>query len=148
MEIISPIMQFDESNTYQTEIRYMFSKVQEACKLVTNESCATHIHLSPGEGIWRTKELKRVCKSILYFEEAMEVIFPEARRRSKYCRSNRFNNPEFIEMEGERAQPRDMAECFRAIETCRDGCADPGRDHGHAQVHGVEFCQRLLLRLV
>lgn len=113
-------MQFHESNTYQTEIRYMFSKMQEACKLVTNESCATHIHLSPGEGIWRTKELKRVCKSILYFEEAMEVIFPEARRSSKYCRSNRFNNPEFIETEGERAQPRDMAECFRAIETCRD----------------------------
>lgn len=113
-------MKFDETNTYQTEVRYMFLKMQEACKLVTNESCSTHIHLSPSDGIWGTKELKRICKSVLYFEEAMEILFPEARRRSKFCRSNRFNNPQFIETDGEGAQPRDMADCFRTIEKCRD----------------------------
>lgn len=37
-------MKFDGSDTYQTEIRYMFSKIQEACNLITNETCATHIH--------------------------------------------------------------------------------------------------------
>lgn len=114
-------MKFDESNTYQSEVRYMFSKMQEACNLVMNESCATHIHLSPSEGIWGTKELKRICKPVLYFEEAIEVLFPAARRRFKFCRSNRFNNPQFItEINGESVQARGMAECFRMIEKCRD----------------------------
>lgn len=99
----------------------MFSKMQKACNLFTNETCGTHIHLSPGEGIWRTKELKRICKAILYFEEAMEVLFPAARRQSKFCRSNRFNNPQFTtEANGQRAQALDIAECFRTVEKCKD----------------------------
>lgn len=111
-------MQFDASNTYQNEVRYMFSRMQKTCDLFTNASCGTHIHLSPGDGTWRPKELKRVCKAILYFEEAMEVLYPQARRGSHFCRSNRFDNEQLARMDGARSQPRDMAECFRAIDKC------------------------------
>lgn len=98
----------------------MFSKMQKACELLTNDSCARHIHLSPSDGFWETKELQWICKAILYFEEAMEVLSPEARRRSKLCRSNRFNNAQFLEMSGTKTKRRDLAECFQVIENCKN----------------------------
>lgn len=98
----------------------MFERLQSTCQLYTNDSCATHVHLSPADGTWGTKELKKICKSILYFEEAFEVVVPQSRRHSKFCRSNRFNNPIFSRVIGDKREACDLSECFKAIEKCRD----------------------------
>ena len=63
----------------------------------SNESCRTHIHISPPTG-WDDEQVKRVACGILYFESAFEFLLPPHRRGNQYAKSNRINNPHFADM--------------------------------------------------
>jgi hypothetical protein len=42
---------------------------------------------------WDLDELKQICRAIIYFEKAFEVLVPPGRRSNEYAKSNRYDNP-------------------------------------------------------
>lgn len=78
---------------------------------MSDVTCGTHIHVSPGDSNWTLDQVKNVSRSILYFEEAFEVLLPPERRGNRECRSNRFENPELKHLP-------DLVSCFQKIQDC------------------------------
>lgn len=105
-------MFFNGQSGWRREVNHMFHVVNTLCKIGSNTSCGTHIHISPGLGDWSTGQLKSVCKAILYFESAFEVLVPESRRGNQWAKSNRFDNNSFF--------GRNSQQCFALIEACEN----------------------------
>ena len=74
-------------------------------------TCGTHVHVSPGDREWTLEEVKNVSRSILYFEEAFEALLPPERRGNRECRSNRSDNPKLKNLP-------DLEACFGMIQEC------------------------------
>ncbi|KAH9992557.1 hypothetical protein F4779DRAFT_609148 [Xylariaceae sp. FL0662B] len=94
VEIVAPIMLFNPAGAWRKEVEYMFRNI------------------SPGAGDWGTAELKSICKAIIYFECAFEVLFPKSRRGNQWAKSNRFDNRNFSSLSGQR--------CFELIDACHN----------------------------
>lgn len=89
----------------------MFLRIEDYCSFTTNRSCGTHVHISPGVGLmWAIGDLKKIACAILHFEKAWNVIVPAARRRNKYAKSNRFDNPKL--------SMKTDAQCIEAVNAC------------------------------
>ena len=78
---------------------------------MSDVTCGTHVHVSPGDSNWTLEQVKNVSRSILYFEEAFEVLLPPERRGNLECRSNRVENPKLKHLP-------DLDACFQKIEEC------------------------------
>ena len=78
---------------------------------MSDVTCGTHVHVSPGDSKWTLEQAKNVSQSILYFEEAFEVLLPPDRRGNRECRSNRFDNPQLKHLP-------DLEACFEKIQGC------------------------------
>ena len=72
-------------------------------------TCGTHIHVSPGDSEWTFEQVQNISRSIFYFEEAFEVLLPRERRGNPECRSNRFDNPAFKHLP-------DLDACFQEVQ--------------------------------
>lgn len=78
---------------------------------MSDVTCGTHVHVSPGDSKWTLEQAKNVSRSILYFEEAFEVLLPSERRGNRECRSNRIDNPKLKHLP-------DLESCFQKIQEC------------------------------
>lgn len=47
-----------------------------------------HIHISPSVQRWRFTRLKRIARAIIWFESALEVVYPPDRRGNWYTKAN------------------------------------------------------------
>lgn len=79
---------------------------------MSDVTCGTHVHVSPGgDSNWTLEQVKNISRSILYFEEAFEVLLPPERRGNPECRSNRVENPKLKHLP-------DLDACFQKIQEC------------------------------
>ena len=78
---------------------------------MSDVTCGTHVHVSPGDSNWTLEQVKNVSRSILYFEEAFEVLLPPERRGNLECRSNRVEIPRLKNLP-------DLDDCFQKIREC------------------------------
>ena len=85
--------------------------VQNYAEIISDASCGTHLHVSPGGSEWTLDQVRNVSRSILYFEEAFEALLPSERRGNRQCRSNRIDNPWLSYLP-------DLAACCQAIQEC------------------------------
>jgi hypothetical protein len=89
----------------------MWSIVEELCRIETNKTCGTHIHVSPANGHeWQLEHVKSMARSILHFEPAFEVLVSAHRRGNEYTKSNSIDNPSF--------EHKTVAQCFDQIDQC------------------------------
>ena len=74
----------------------MPGSIDTLCEIDTNQSCGTHIHISPSENVpWDIDSLKSICRGIIHFEDVFEVLVPEHRRGNAYPKSFRADHPMF-----------------------------------------------------
>lgn len=78
---------------------------------MSDVTCGTHVHVSPGDSECTLEQVKNVSRSILYFEEAFEVLLPPERQGNLECRSNRVENPKLKFL-------LDLESCFEMIHEC------------------------------
>ena len=78
---------------------------------MSDVTCGTHVHVSPGDSEWTLEQVKNVSRSVLYFEEAFEVLLPPERRGNPECRSNRSDNQQLKDLP-------DLEACFQSIHQC------------------------------
>ncbi|KAI9861194.1 MAG: hypothetical protein M1813_005367 [Trichoglossum hirsutum] len=92
VEIISPILSHGEAGeNWSRGIKQIFQALNERGGVQTNDSCGTHIHLSPQSGAWKLLDLKKLSCCILYFERAFEVLYPEAAQyHQSYSQAQRY----------------------------------------------------------
>lgn len=97
------------------------------CTVHINESCGLHIHISSppqSRGKWSIQTLRSVCRSILYFNEAIEALVPAERRSNIYSANNHHENTLL--------KGRTMKTSIDMVNRCRDptGIADLMNDGG------------------
>ncbi|KAF2745040.1 hypothetical protein M011DRAFT_155896 [Sporormia fimetaria CBS 119925] len=93
MKLLSPVFKFRpgklETN-WVKEISTAWNVLQRSYRLSLNGDCATHISISPcGHRKWLLDDVKRITKTVLYFERAVDAIVPLDRRISVFCKSNK-----------------------------------------------------------
>lgn len=83
------------------------------------------MHISPPASTsWDLDSLKSICRSIFYFEGAINAILPAHRRNNEYAASNRCENS--------RLREKDLGECLRTLDDCQNNVdiADLMNDNG------------------
>ena len=70
--------------------------LQSYSEVQTNNTCGTHVHISPSESAsWSLGHLKRLSMAIIWFEPAIEVILPKQRRQNIWAKANHKDHPQF-----------------------------------------------------
>lgn len=85
--------------------------IESYAVIISDITCGTHVHVSPGDSKWTLEQVKNVSRSVIYFEEAFEVLLPPERRGNRECRSNRIDNPKLKHLP-------DLEACFQKIQEC------------------------------
>lgn len=111
LEFASPIIRYEQGSSWRQDLHSHFQILESYAEIMTDVTCGTHIHVSPGDSEWTLEQVKNVSRSILYFEEAFEVLLPPERRGNRECRSNRFENPKLKHLP-------DLAACFQKVHQC------------------------------
>jgi len=111
LEIISPIFQHADVEGWHTHTKNLWDFVGMGFQIAVNDSCSTHIHVSPN-GDWELEQVKRIACAALYFEGAFEFLLPESRRQNLYAKSNRVDNEQFKGLT--------VDQCIDAILGCED----------------------------
>jgi hypothetical protein len=94
-------------------VKFLWEVTEETFFIETNESCGMHVHLSPIDNrIWPLESLQRLCRSALWFEKALEAVYPDSRRGNLWCKSNHLDNP--------RLKAKTELECFDLISQCKN----------------------------
>lgn len=99
--------------------------MRKVCRIESNSSCGFHVHISPPEGkSWDLDSLKSICRTIFYFEGAINAILPANRRNNEYAASNLCENS--------RLRGKDLGKCLRTIDDCHNNVdiADLMNDNG------------------
>ncbi|MCJ1401668.1 hypothetical protein MMC11_004885 [Xylographa trunciseda] len=113
LEIVSPVLEYKTGFHWSRAVTQLWDCIKMDCDIYTNKHCSTHVHISPlNKGPWDMPSLKSICRSIIHFEEAFEIIIPTTRRENWYCINNRLGSP-FLAGKSDQ-------ECFRMIEDCSD----------------------------
>ncbi|MCJ1387899.1 hypothetical protein MMC18_000742 [Xylographa bjoerkii] len=113
LEIVSPILEYGTEFQWSRAVTHLWDCIATDCVIETNDTCATHVHLSPLNGTpWDIESLKSICRSIIHFEGAFEVLVPPGRRGNRFSQNNRLGSPSLIE--------RSDQECYRKIGDCPD----------------------------
>ncbi|KAH8904963.1 hypothetical protein BR93DRAFT_939020 [Coniochaeta sp. PMI_546] len=92
LEIVSPIMTFDDAGAWRTHVSTVFELINEQCRLKSNHTCGFHVHISVADRMWELAELKSLSIAILHFEEAFTDLLPDHRTKSSFCGRNSENN--------------------------------------------------------
>lgn len=108
--MVSPILEYNESNTWRNDLREIFQALRNKCDIETNNTCGLHIHISSGRGTWGLRTIKDLCRNIFYFEEVIDDLIPKHRVGNDLIRSSRQSS----------AQLRDKTarECLAIINRC------------------------------
>ena len=108
---MSPIIEYKTGFFWRQVVTHLLDCIRTDYVAETNHTCGTHVHISPlNKTPWDLESLKSICRSIIHFEGAFEVIIPPIRRITYFCRNNRLGSPA---LEGQKDE-----ECYRQIEQC------------------------------
>lgn len=111
LEFASPIIRYEAGSSWRHNLHLHFQIIESYAEIMSDVTCGTHVHVSPGYSKWTLEQVKNVSRSILYFEEAFEVLLPPGRRGNRECRSNRIDNPKLKHLP-------DLESCFQRIQEC------------------------------
>ncbi|KAF7510227.1 hypothetical protein GJ744_006923 [Endocarpon pusillum] len=78
VEMVSPIFVAYCGSPWRTHVESTWNYLQQYYKITEDDSCATHIHVSV-EGGYSFEEIKRVARSAIHFEAAVEALVPSVR---------------------------------------------------------------------
>ncbi|KAI0427370.1 hypothetical protein F5Y09DRAFT_344772 [Xylaria sp. FL1042] len=106
IELVSPI--FTPTGAWPTHLSMIFRILKKYFIITLSSHCSTHIHISTTPPL-SPSTLSSLAKSILYFEPALDALFPPSRRTSYWCQSNR-TNPTL--------QNLTLAQCFAYLDAC------------------------------
>src|ERR1700709_1747639 len=97
LELVSPVLEFTNASSFRHQMENVWKHLKAYTKINSNESCGTHIHVSPqnNNGIWTLGAVKAICRSIVFFEFAFEALLPPHRRRNIWAKSNVYDNDHF-----------------------------------------------------
>jgi hypothetical protein len=92
-------------------------------EMQVNKSCGMHVHISPISGEWDLSSLKKLSYCILWFEEALEMLYPDDRRQTaQWGKANYALNPRFQKKTsyggsilGEKQVKKDLSDCLDLI---------------------------------
>ena len=110
-EFASPILRYESTSSWRLNLRWHFQTILNYAEIMSDATCGTHLHVSPGGSEWTLDQVRNVSRSILYFEEAFEALLPSERHGNQQCRSNRIDNPKL------KCFP-DLDACCQAIQEC------------------------------
>lgn len=111
LEFASPIINYEPGSPWRQNLRSHFQILESYATIMSDVTCGTHVHVSPADSKWTLEQVKNVSRSILYFEEAFEVLLPPERRGNQECRSNRVENPKLKSLP-------DLESCCEMIQEC------------------------------
>jgi hypothetical protein len=111
LEFTTPILKYNASQSWRRDVQGLWTFLDSYMLIETHAKCGTHVHMSPLEGIWPLIHLKKICRSVLWFEAAFEILVPESRRGNRYCKSNRLDNPKFL--------GKSLKQCLVMIDDCQ-----------------------------
>lgn len=94
MEIISPILRFQEKSTWRHHVQTLWTFLGGDYEVSADATCSTHVHVSKAEG-YTPDQLKRLAQAVIHFEPAFEALVPSERRKNEYARSNWIDNKNF-----------------------------------------------------
>ncbi len=90
--MISPIFDAYPRSGWRGHVITTWKFLEQHYSITTNDSCATHIHVSLDPN-YDLKDLKRLAVAIIHFEPAFEALMPVGRKGNPYCKSNWLENP-------------------------------------------------------
>jgi Putative amidoligase enzyme len=124
VEFTTPILKYDSSQSWVRDIHGLWTFLDTHMLIETHDKCGTHIHMSLPDGMWPLQHLKKICRSVLWFETAFEILVPESRRGNPYCKSNRLDNPKFLS--------KSLNQCLEMVDECQSnqGLADLMNNQG------------------
>lgn len=111
VEFTTPILKYNASESWRRDVQGLWTFLDDNMLIETHAKCGTHVHMSPLEGIWPLMHLKKICRCVLWFENAFEVLVPESRRGNHYCKSNQHDNPKFLD--------KSLQQCLGMIDECQ-----------------------------
>lgn len=104
-------MRYELGSLWRSKLRSHFQIVESYAEIMSHVTCGTHVHVSPGGSEWTLDQVRNVSRSILYFEEAFELLLPPDRRANPQCVSNRIENPKLRHLP-------DLDTCCQKIHEC------------------------------
>ncbi|KAF9642848.1 hypothetical protein BDM02DRAFT_3105159, partial [Thelephora ganbajun] len=94
IELVSPILHFRPNDPFQNYVRGVWDCVEPPCAVWTNDSCGTHVHVSPSNN-YTLAQVKAVARAVLYFEPAINALVPPHRLDNMWCKTFFPNNVNF-----------------------------------------------------
>jgi hypothetical protein len=107
------VLEFNTGSHFREHIEHVWSHLKEVTRIKVNKSCGVHVHLSPNDniGVWTLPAVKAICRSIVYFEFAIEALLPSTRRCNHWTKSNVYDNDHFPD--------KKLRTCFSLIDGCQ-----------------------------
>ncbi|KAK4232896.1 putative amidoligase enzyme-domain-containing protein [Achaetomium macrosporum] len=118
IEIISPPTSV--STDWQKRIETIFEELGKKFDFWTNQSCATHVHVSPGptkQDNYSLTELAYRARGAYFWEEALCGLLPPERRKNRYAKPN---HEVYARVEYERVPHKGWGPVFESIKTLRE----------------------------
>lgn len=98
---------------WRYSVRQFWEFLDTYAYVETNYSCGTHVHISPPPNMeWNIEYLRRIAKSLIYFEPAIEVLLPPYRRTNLWAKANRADHPQF--------KVRTVQQALSRIDNCQN----------------------------
>ncbi|KAI9676457.1 MAG: hypothetical protein M1817_000614 [Caeruleum heppii] len=85
MEVVS--RKLGSTERWRDEFEKVWRVIDDNFEVNTNDSCGTHVHLSPWFG-WSLKQVRKLSKSVFFWEAEMGQYMPPERMIYKYCLFN------------------------------------------------------------
>jgi hypothetical protein len=113
LELVSPIFLFIDGSDFREKVEHCWRHISTITTINVNQTCGMHVHLSPlsNSGSWTLPQIKAICRSIIYFEFAFEVLLPLHRRQNVWAKSNFYDNEHFT--------PGSLTSIFNIIDRCQ-----------------------------
>lgn len=84
-------MLYDSLGEWRSQLRDVFTELQDVCKIECNQSCGFHVHVSPTGRRWNILEVKRICIAVLHFERAVAALLPPHRQNNYWAKPHGTN---------------------------------------------------------
>ncbi|KAF9643007.1 hypothetical protein BDM02DRAFT_3192336 [Thelephora ganbajun] len=94
IELVPPIFRFTPNDPFRDHVRGVWDCIEPPCAVWTNDSCSTHIHVSPSN-VCTLAQVKAVACAVLYFEPAINALVPPHRLSNMWCKTFFANNVNF-----------------------------------------------------
>jgi len=87
VELVSRVL--STNMNWQDELRTVFRAFQRVkYKLRLTTDCSMHVHVSPYDGPYTADQLKKICKALSYFDNAITKVMPTERKDNHWATSN------------------------------------------------------------